>query len=191
MGEVMKKTLFIALLFVSWFSLAEDQEDTSQVFKQLNPAEQLETILRETKYLGTDYIRHRTIFLENPEAKSLLFTRFNSIEIRWNGSPVNITYSILDNMLYTMIYLNNKLDRNEELLLADIYEKHLDYYLKKYKKIDALLIRFETIIHIIRDNKNIKDTPGYGLRTYEKYKSMGYEDLKYEYEEYGPPQTGG
>jgi hypothetical protein len=186
--EMMKKIFFIILFLASLFSWADEQNDTSQAFKQLSPAKQLEKIFTETKYLGIDYMWHRELFLENQEAKSLLFTCFNSLEVQRYGSPVNIRYSILDDMLYMTLYLKNKLDSNEELLLAGIYEKHLDYYLKTYKKVDALLIRFEVIIHIIHDSKDIKDTPGYGLRTYEKYKSLGYEDLKYEFEEYIRPQ---
>jgi hypothetical protein len=181
--EIMKKMFLIILFFVSWFPLTGEQNDARQAFRLLSPAEQLEKIFKETNYFGIDYIWHRTVFLENPEAKSLLFTHFNSIEVPRYGDPVGIRYSILDNMLYRTLYLNNKLNRNEELLLVDIYKKHLDYYLKTYKTVDAFLISFEVIIHMIHDGKNIGDTPGYGLRTYEKYKNLGYEDLKYEFKE--------
>jgi hypothetical protein len=99
------KTFTIALLFfimfsfVSWFSLAEEQNDAKQAFILLSPAEQLEKIFRETKYFGIDYMTYRTVFLENHEAKSLLFSRFKAIEVQRYGDPVNYKFSILDNML--------------------------------------------------------------------------------------------
>jgi hypothetical protein len=193
----MKNILFVILIFASCsvfadeldFSyLPEDQRNELLAFKLLTPVEQLDYILQEpprSGMLGMDKIRRRLVFLENPEAKPLLFARFNSIEVPCNTDSMGQhIYHIFISMFIGELYSQNLLSRNEEIRLADIFEKHMHYYLKTYKKLDDFSIFFEIIINRLRDGEDITFNPGYGLRTYEKYKAMGYEDLKYEYKEY-------
>jgi hypothetical protein len=160
---------------LSW--LPPEQYDELQAFSLLPAEQQLNEILEKTKYLGMDYIRHREFFLRNPEAVSLLFEHFEKAELAWDNS----IYSILWDMLYRRVF--EKLARDEELRLVGILETHLDLYLKTYKKVDALFMRIEHAMNVLKTGENIAASPGYGLRIYEKYIKKGYKDLIYEFDE--------
>jgi hypothetical protein len=195
----MKKIAAICLVLFTCYSYADEWEDELnndlnwlppeqydelQAFSLLPAEQQLNEILEKTKYLGMDYIRHREIFLKNPEAKSLLFNRFETAELAQGNFQHSILWNILsDRLLFDTRLTKNKLTRDEELRLADIFEKHLSHYLRTYKKFDTLCMRIEHLINIIRYDENIAASPGYGLRIYEKYIKKGYKDLIYEFDE--------
>ncbi|GHV59659.1 hypothetical protein AGMMS49579_27170 [Spirochaetia bacterium] len=95
------------------------------------------------------------------------------------------SWSIIDNILYiTMFAQKNLLTDDEQIRLADIYQNHLNFYLKTYKCIDALSVSLEITVAYIKTGQNIREKPGYGRAIYEKYKLLGFEDLKYEFEEW-------
>jgi hypothetical protein len=127
----------------------------------LNPDEQVHAIIETFKHYDM-YTRLITftyccnLLTENPEGvKPVLFRYLKES----NPRPVNdlsndlsgMTYRIIDNIIWDDFYFRNRLfTRDEEELLAELYQEKLDYYLKTYKRIDRIVYHLDDFIAYLR-----------------------------------------
>jgi hypothetical protein len=182
--DMMKKTTILLLLFAISFTV---QADEYEEFRRLPPEEQIEEIILKFRYNSYDYElgNYINILLENPAiVKPLLFECFRNIYPPRQSPNGDYTFMILDNILFIKLFRQRDLLSMEERIeLAEIYQRHLDYYLKTYKYLDNVAAGFECSIELLKTGRKLWLEPNYAKTIYDKYVQLGYTDLRYRVRE--------
>jgi hypothetical protein len=173
----MNRCIAIIVFLSAAFTLPGDEYTD---FRLLTPDEQVQKVLadfRYTGFLGFEFVRLRNIIMENPEKiKPIIFKLFEDIPPFIYGNTSDVAYDIISNIMNEFI-IEGLLNKDEMYHLGDLYQKHVEYYLKTYKKIDALSIALEALSIQMKTGVKVKLIPGYEKEFLKRYTDRGYKDL--------------
>jgi hypothetical protein len=159
-------------------------EEQVYTIRLLSPEEQVHAMVETFKYyerLPITFTYCSNILTENPEGvKPVLFRYLKELNPPPPSDRSDMSYKIIDGILWSRFYFEKRLlTREEEELLAELYQEKLDYYLKTYKWVDRVVYGLDNFITILRTGEPMPYTDEHNRSLVKKYTDLGYKDLRY------------
>ncbi|GHT80005.1 hypothetical protein FACS1894130_10370 [Spirochaetia bacterium] len=192
MINVMKIKIIYSILFLFCLQTinADNIDDELMLFRQLEPKEQIEKIFNDYGYTiepgfgSPSPLRlemFKTILKENEKAvKPLLISYLKLFDPPSDNFPRDNRFLLIDSIITTRF--QDSFNRSEKRQIAEIYQEKIDYYLKKYKKIDSWLVYLELGVKHFSPRYIFELKDGYREKLLQKYSELGYTDLGLELE---------
>jgi hypothetical protein len=121
------------------------------------------------------------VLAENPEAvKPVLFEYARNTNPPYIYDDTDMTFALIFTIINRIFLVQNQFFSNDEkLLLAEIYQEKLDYYLKTYHVLDEIVFNLESLIVFLNTGIDIGSDSNYRSSTLlQKFKDLGYGELK-------------
>ena len=151
--------------------------------RTLIPQLQVEILITRYKHSGgipfTFYLSS-SVLVENSEAvKPFLFEYARNTNPPYIRDNTDMTFDLIFTIIETVFLVRNHLfSDDEKLLLAEIYQEKLDYYLRTYKTLDYTVLRLDHLIIFLSTGIRMGENPDYRFTLLQKFKDLGYGELK-------------
>jgi hypothetical protein len=195
----MKKILILGLCFICCIQLvnvyargnSDNAADTLtrrgweevDYLRTLSPELQVEILITRYKHSGGIpfmFYSSSRVLEENPEAvKPILFEYARNTNPPYIHDKSDMTFGLIFAIIHRNFLVDNQLfSDDEKLLLAEIYQKKLDYYLRTYKTLDYIVFNLEYLTIRLSTGIDIGRNPDYKFTLLQKFKDLGYGELK-------------
>lgn len=158
--------------------------------RTVSPELQVHVLITRYKHSGgtpfTFYASASDVLAKNPEAvKPVLFEYARNTNPPYMYDKTDMTYGLIFIIINRIFLVQNQFfSDDEKLLLAEIYQEKLDYYLRTYHVLDDEVFNLDSLIVFLRSGIDPGRNPDYQFTLLQKFKDLGYGELKNNLREY-------